>query len=137
MNVLETEWWTLLVPNEWWAESEEDTILVGDRDDVGCIELSTLHKEQGGFGSAELNSLSQEESPEVSNWSSVRVGDFSGIQGAFTEDDAAIREWYVANGAMLLYITYSCDSENSGLDDAAVDEILGTLAVSAHGAGPD
>ena len=73
----------------------------------------------------------------MSNWSSVRVGDFSGIQGAFTEDDAAIREWYVANGAMLLYITYSCDRENSGLDDAAVDEILGTLAVSAQGAGPD
>ena len=43
MNVLETERWTQLVPNEWWAESEEDTILVGDRDDVGCIEISTLH----------------------------------------------------------------------------------------------
>ncbi len=42
MNVLETEWWTLALPPEWWADSEEDSILVGDRDDVGCIEISTV-----------------------------------------------------------------------------------------------
>ena len=40
MNVLETEWWSLALPPEWWADSEEDSILIGDRDDVGCIEIS-------------------------------------------------------------------------------------------------
>ena len=49
MNVLETEWWTLALPPEWWAEAEEDSILVGDRDGVGCIEISTLHREAGAF----------------------------------------------------------------------------------------
>ena len=38
-----------------------------------------------------------------------------------------MREWYVAIGSVLLFITYSCDAENRGLDDAAVDEILQTL----------
>ena len=47
---------------------------------------------------------------------------------AVTEkEDAAIREWYVADGPMLLFITYSCDEENRGMDDAAVDELLDTL----------
>jgi hypothetical protein len=31
------------------------------------------------------------------------------------------------NGAMLLFITYSCEEENAGMDDAAVDELLDTL----------
>ena len=31
MNVLETEWWTMAIPPEWWADTQEDSILVGDR----------------------------------------------------------------------------------------------------------
>ena len=50
-----------------------------------------------------------------------------GDAGDYTVEDAAIREWYVADGAMLLFITYSCDLDNRGMDDAAVDELLDTL----------
>ena len=28
MNMLETEWWTMAIPPEWWADSEEDSIVV-------------------------------------------------------------------------------------------------------------
>ena len=129
MNVLETEWWTLLVPPEWWAESEDQSILVGDRDDVGTIEVSTLHRNEGAFSAQEAAAVAREESPEVSSWETVSAGDFEGVCGAFVEEDAAIREWYLAGDALLLYITYSCDADNQGLDDAAVDEILDTLAL--------
>ena len=43
------------------------------------------------------------------------------------EEGAAIREWYIAHEALLLFITYSCDEDNAGMDDAAVNEILDTL----------
>ena len=59
MNVLQTEWWTLALPPEWWADSEEDSILIGDRDDVGCIEISSLHKEQGEFDEQALRDMWQ------------------------------------------------------------------------------
>ncbi len=133
MNVLETEWWSLLVPPEWWAESEDHTILVGDRDGVGAIEISTLcrdeGRDEGAFTAKEAADIAREESPEVADWKHLKIGEFEGVHGAFTEQGAAIREWYLANGALLLYITYSCESENQGLDDAAVDEILDTLAL--------
>ena len=61
MNILETEWWSLAIPPEWWAESEEDSVLVGDRDDVGVIEISTLHKENGEFSSQEVATIAAEE----------------------------------------------------------------------------
>ncbi len=127
MNVLETEWWTLLVPPEWWAEAEEDSILVGDVDDVGCIEISTLHKKTGEFSEAELRAIAEEESPAGVQWQVVTCGDLAGLQASFVEEDAAIREWYLASGGLMLFITYSCDEDNRGMDDAAVDEILDTL----------
>lgn len=131
MNVLETEWWTLAVPPEWWADTEDDSILVGDRDDVGCIEITTLHKEEGIFEAAELREIAASEAESVREWKQVTLGDFSGLSGKYVEEGVAIREWYVAHGSMLLFITYSCDEENGGMDDAAVDELLDTLQLLA------
>lgn len=131
MNVLETEWWTMALPPEWWADTEEDSILVGDRDDVGCIEISTLHKEHGEFDSAEVGEIARAESDVVQDWRKVTLGEFSGVVSQFVEEGAAVREWYVMNGSMLLFITYSCDEENRGMDDAAVDELLDTLLLAS------
>jgi len=129
MNVLETEWWTMALPPEWWADTEEDSILVGDRDDVGCIEISTLHKEQGEFDLAEATEIARSESAQVLQWSKISLGDFEGVTSQFVEEGAAIREWYVFRRGMLLFITYSCDEDNGGMDDAAVDELLDTLTL--------
>ena len=127
MNVLETEWWSMCLPPEWWAEAEEDSILVGDHDGVGCIEISTLHKEVGEFDADSLRQITEEESEQSLNWEEATLGDFKGLRASYVEEDAAIREWYVAAGNMMLFITYSCDEENRGMDDAAVDELLDTL----------
>lgn len=127
MNVLETQWWTLALPPEWWAEAEGDSILVGDRDEVGCIEISTIVRETGEFSAGEVADIARAEAEVEMDWSAVSLGDFSGVAGAFEEEGDAVREWYVAAGPMLLYITYSCASDNRGMDDAAVDQILDTL----------
>ena len=129
-NVLETEWWNLAVPPEWWAESEEESILVGDHDGVGCIEISTLHKDSGEFSEADINRIAREEAEQALEWTATSRGDFRGVMASYLEEDVAIREWYLANGAMLLFVTYSCDEENRGMDDAAVDEILDTLLLA-------
>lgn len=127
MNVLETEWWTLAIPPEWWADSEDDSILVGDRDDVGCIEISTLQKEEGSFDQQSLRDIAESESEQPQAWRSVVLGDFSGLVADYVDEGDAVREWYVSSGSMLLFITYSCDEENRGMDDAAVDQLLDTL----------
>ena len=129
MNVLETEWWTMALPPEWWADTEEDSILVGDRDDVGCIEISTLHKEQGEFDLEEASEIARSESSASLDWRTVSLGDFEGVSSQFMAEGVAIREWYVVRRGMLLFITYSCDEDNRGMDDAAVDELLDTLTL--------
>ena len=127
MNVVETEWWTLALPPEWWADAEDDGVLIGDRDDVGCIEISTLHKDEGEFSREELNDIAAAHNDQSNQWQSAALGEYSGLGGSYLEEGAAIREWYVAKGSLLLFITYSCDQENRGMDDASVDELLDTL----------
>ncbi|MFT4517898.1 MAG: hypothetical protein ACI9JM_000275 [Halioglobus sp.] len=127
MNVLETEWWTIALPPEWWADTEEDSILIGDQDDVGCIEISTLHKEKGEFDRQAVQSIAASESEQALPWHQVALGEFSGVVSSYVQEGVAVREWYVALGPMLLFITYSCDDDNAGMDDAAVDELLDTL----------
>ncbi len=127
MNVLETEWWTLALPPEWWAEADEESILIGDRDGVGSIEISTLHKEEGEFDPDTLREIAESGAEQPVVWRASRLGEFSGLESGYVHEGAAIREWYVARGDLMLFITYSCDEDNRGLDDAAVDELLDTL----------
>ena len=127
MNVLETEWWTLALPPEWWAEAEGESILIGDRDGVGSIEISTLHKERDEFDPAEVAEIAAADSGPEAVWQPATLGEYAGVTTSYLEEEAALREWYVANGSMMLFITYSCDAENRGMDDAAVDELLDTL----------
>ncbi len=129
MNVLETEWWSLCLPPEWWGEQEEDSILVGDRDGVGCIEISTLLREEGKFSDRELQELAISAQDQEQSLKAVRVADGSGWYLQYLEPDAAVREWYLGYGTVALFVSYSCEPENAGLDDAIVDEILGTLSV--------
>lgn len=129
MKILETDHWCLMLPAEWNAETDDDVIRIVDQDDVGEIEITTLHKQSGKVITSELGQMAKEESPEVSSWSEVSAGAFSGVEGRYTEDDAAVREWYLGAKSLLLYVTYLCNKEDAGLDDASVDELLGTLVV--------
>lgn len=118
-----------MLPTEWHAENEDDIIRIVDQDDVGEIEITTLHKQSGNVMPAEIQDMALEESPEISQWKATNAGAFSGVSGHYTEDGAAVREWYLGSDSLLLYVTYVCDEDDAGLDDASVDELLGTLVV--------
>ena len=129
MNILETDHWCMMLPEEWHAENDDDVIRIVDRDDVGEIQITTLHKQSGRVDASDVASMSSDESPEVDVWHQARAGAFEGVTGSYHEDGAAIREWYLGSESLLLYITYVCAAEDQGLDDASVDELLATLVI--------
>jgi len=129
VNILETDHWCLMLPSEWHAENEDDIIRIVDQDEVGEIEITTLHKQSGKVMATDVQEMAREESPEVSQWEAVNAGAFSGVSGGYREDGVAVREWYLGSDSLLLYVTYVCDEDDAGLDDASVDELLGTLVV--------
>ena len=137
MRVLETGDWSLLLPDEWSAERDDEGIVIGDRDGVGSLEISELRKPPDApnagkpLDSEDLSSLLD---PALS-WSPVVYGSFRGQGARFEEDGAALREWVLYSGAVLLYITYSCPLEHRGLDDGAVDDLLATLRYAPDSGG--
>ena len=127
MNILETDFWCLMLPPEWSAEEEEGSVLITDQDGIGELAITTLVRDQEDAPETSLSEIAQMESPEVSSWANVTFGDFSGVTGPFIEDGAVWQEWYLSHGVALLYCTYACDAEDAGMDMPAVEEILSTL----------
>lgn len=123
MRVLETDHYSLLLPPEWQAEQEDDSVLVFDRDGVGCLEISVLLSDGADFDERAARDLAEQ--PQLLE--AVAVAGIRGLGRRFEEEGAAVREWLLPTGKRLFYLTYSCDAENAGLDDAAVDELLSTL----------
>ena len=127
MNIVETDYWCLLLPPEWSAEQEEDTVCITDQDGIGELALTALIREQDDANVASPAQIARQESPEVSDWVAAAFGEFSGVTGSFQEEGSVVQEWYLGHGPALLYCTYVCASEDEGMDVAAVEEILGTL----------
>ena len=127
MNIVETDYWCLMLPPEWLAEEEEDSVLITDQDGIGELAITTLVRQPDDAPDTKLSEIAQTESPEVSSWAVAKFGDFSGVTGQFTEKGAVLQEWYLSHGVALLYCTYACDVKDAGMDMAAVEEILGTL----------
>jgi hypothetical protein len=124
---VQTDWWTLELPEEWRAQQEDDAVLIHDEDEVSWIELSTLERESGDVDAADLANLTVELRDRGLAARSVSLGPWSGEQYLYREDDEAVREWYLYAGPLLVFVTHSCHVDHAGMDDSAVDEILATL----------
>lgn len=127
MNIVETDYWCLMLPPEWSAVEEDGSVLITDQDGIGELAITTLVREPENAPETSLLEIAHTESPEVSSWANANFGDFSGVTGQFTEEGAVLQEWYLSHRVALLYCTYACDVEDAGMDMAAVEEILGTL----------
>ena len=127
MNIIETDYWCLMLPDEWSAEQSDDVVLITDQDGIGELAVTTLVRASGAGEETAATDIAKEESPEIPAWHAADYGGFTGVTGQFEESGSVITEWYLTYGDALLYITYACDEEDDGLDAAAVDEILSTL----------
>ena len=127
MNIIETDYWCLMLPDEWSAEQSDDVVLITDQDGIGELAVTTLVRASGSGEETTAADIAKEESPEIPAWHAADYGGFTGVTGQFDESGWVITEWYLTYGDALLYITYACDEEDDGLDAAAVDEILSTL----------
>jgi hypothetical protein len=125
MHTVETDWWSLDLPEEWGAEQDEETIVIGDEDGVGVIEITVL--EHGEGGDADLATLARQLFPQYSAPAHVQLGEFAGLYFQYSDEGDAVREWLLRKSGQILLVSYSCDVENAGLDDEIVDEILDTL----------
>lgn len=127
MRALESQWWIVELPDEWEAEQQEETIIISDEDGVSEIAITTLQKTAGQVDDQELKDYCSDIETQFGSGEPVTVAESRGYYFSYLDQGDAVREWYLRHDDLLLLITYSCDAENQGMDDAAVDQILSTL----------
>ncbi|MDB6061856.1 MAG: hypothetical protein JWM78_1959 [Verrucomicrobiaceae bacterium] len=125
MHTLETDWWSLDLPDEWEAEQEEETIILCDEDGVGMIEITALERDESGV--VDLQALAAQLFPDHPAATAAQLGDFTGLYFQYHDEGDAVREWLLSKGEQVVLISYSCDIENAAMDDEFVDGILDTL----------
>jgi hypothetical protein len=124
MKELETDLWALQLPPEWFAEQDEETIVICDEDEASVVEITTIAADAGNSVESILASLKPADAFKTV------LAELDAWYYEMTEDDMFWREWLcLCNGALLI-ISHGCDESNKGMDDAAVDEILSTLALA-------
>lgn len=127
MDIVETDWWTLDLPEEWEVEQDGDTIVVTDADGVSCIELTTVMHEGGDVSADDLAGFAAELCARGVRGQAASVSEWNGTLYVHDEDDLHWREWFLARGPQALLVSYHCLREHAGMDDAAVDDILDSL----------
>lgn len=123
MNELTTDLWALLLPPEWIADQDEETIVITDSDEVSVIEISALYASEGQDKESVLKEVLMKDNFKTS------LADMPALYQEFVEDDMYWREWFVDVGECYLAISHGCDIDNKSMDDASVDEILSTLVL--------
>lgn len=132
MRAVESQWWIIELPDEWEAEQDDETILISDEDGVGEIAITTLQKESGPVDDSELRLYTEDIEAQFGKGRVVELSGLNGYYYSYQDDGDALREWYLRGDDLLLLITYSCDLDNAGMDDSAVDEILSTLFIKMN-----
>jgi hypothetical protein len=128
MNVVETQWWTMLLPPEWSAEEDGDDILVSDVDGVGVLEVSCIKKESGAITEDDLVQFTGELVSSGKEEASVETDFFAGSYFEYLADGEWCRDWFLVNDDLLVIAGYTCMEEDKRMDDASVDELVGSIA---------
>ena len=137
MPFVQTNWWSIEFPEEWSAEDEDGIVTLADPDDIGALDITAVIKEQGELSEEDVASLAQENFPSDDEISEVMIGEAVGRYVDYVDDEGAWREWVLAERNVMLYVTYNCDVEDKGIDDAVVDQILQTLVIESDEFQPD
>jgi len=123
MDILETDFWSLQLPNEWFAEQDDETIIIMDESEVSTIEITPIIADKSASKDQIL--------AEVMSGSAVQtvLGEEAAFYHEFVEDEVFWREWVCELEQGVLLISHGMDEENKGMDDSSVDEILSTLII--------
>ena len=132
MQEIESDFWFIALPEQWQTEQEDESILIYDEDQLGCICLTNLESDGGKPDRKALENLIAEVGQRLEDGRRCELGEgWQGWEFETEEEGDYIREWYLLGSDHLLLITYSCAEEDREMDRSAVDEILDSLRSKA------
>lgn len=127
MKLIETPWWALPLSDEWHYETEDDTVIVTDNEGVGSLEFTVLELDTSAPGLPDVQELARELIPVGVAGEQASCGPWQGLRYEYAEGSDYCRDWLLYSGDRVLLLGYTCELDNRGMDDAAVDQMLAEL----------
>ena len=122
--------WSVLLPEGWHGEREDESTLFRLDDGVGTLAVTLLCDRESVTGETlmELAAATREEGHAPTD---IQTGTHSGLYFSYGEEATAWREWYLAAGKCVFFVSYDCLQADEGKEAAEVDAIVAALTLTA------
>jgi hypothetical protein len=105
-----------------------NTISLRHTNGVGILKMRSYHA-PAVVSKDILRNLTNLESSIPLSWQNW--GDYSGYQYSYVESDSYYRQWWLANGRTIIFVTYQCDPESKDFEAEDIDEIIRSITVGS------
>jgi len=125
--------WSLQVAEGWDTCHDADCASIARRE-LGCgaLQLSAALRDSE-VTDGDLLDFAAKEVEAGLKGVPVLTSEFGGYLFTFVRDGAFWRRWYLRKGSLALFVTYNCNVEERGVEDADVDEMMVSLSTIAAG----
>ena len=122
-------WWSVELPDDWEAEPDEDCVTFTSERGVGALQISAYRRDDEIITDEELLDFAEDEIVEGTNLISVSFGEFVGLETSFFAGESFWRKLWLRSGSFLLFVTYTCASEERTVETEGVSRILNGLSL--------
>ena len=124
--------WSLTLAPSWQANDDEDGVCIVRPEGLGALQISAACKNTA-VTDEDLTDFAADHLGAGARTRPVTLGDFSGIAIRCGADRIHWRRWFLRHGPVALFVTYNCAEADRGIEDADVDQMLGSLRAWSNG----
>ena len=126
------QYWQISLPDDWLIETEDDCQSIYHPDGAGMLEISASLQPEP-LTQDDLKAIASEHLETGATTEDTLIGNFSGFELTYEDEDVFWREWYLKHDNLLLFITYNCDLADEEKEEGTLDVILATLKALPDG----
>jgi hypothetical protein len=124
--------WSLTLAPSWQAHDDEDCVGIVRPHGLGALQISGARKNTS-VTDEDLADFAADHLDADARTRPVTLGDFSGIAIRYGADGIQWRQWFLRHGPVALFVTYNRAEADGGIEDADVDQMLGSLRARSNG----
>lgn len=121
--------WSVELPEGWHGEREDESTLFRREGGAGTLAV-TLLCDNGPVSRETLMELAAATREEGHSASDILAGAYSGLYFSYEEEATAWREWYLAAGNCLFFVSYDALQGDASKEAVEVDAIVAGLTLT-------
>jgi len=121
--------WSVALPGGWLGEREDESTLFRREGGAGTLAV-TLLCDKESVTREKLKELATSTCEEGHVPHDIQSGEHSGFYFSYEEEGTVWREWYLAAGYCVFFVSYDCAQGDESKEAAEVDAIVAGLTLS-------